>query len=127
MGNSLSNNFGKSKKIRRNKNRGNKIVYRGYEFITIRRSKKLGKKFDAIFRNIRTGRQKVISFGAKGMSDYTKHKDRQRMERYNKRHRRRENWNNLMTAGALSKWILWNKPSLKSSIADYKRRLKSKR
>ena len=31
-----------------------------------------------------------------------------------------------MTAGALSKWILWNKPSLTGSFADYKRRFKLK-
>ena len=56
------------------------------------------------------------------MSDYTKHKDPERMKRYNNRHRRNENWNDPTTAGALSKWILWNKPSLKASIADYKSR-----
>jgi len=38
------------------------------------------------------------------------------------RHRKRENWNNYMSAGSLSRYILWNKPTLKASIADYKKK-----
>ena len=56
------------------------------------------------------------------MSDYTKHKNKSRKKRYMNRHRTRENWNNPMTAGALSRWILWNKPTLKASIDDYKKK-----
>ena len=62
-------------------------------------------------------------FGATGYSDYTKHKDPERKQRYIDRHKRHENWKNMKSAGALSRYILWNKPSLKASIADYKRRL----
>jgi hypothetical protein len=28
-----------------------------------------------------------------------------------------------MSAGALSRWILWNKTSLRASIADYKKKV----
>jgi len=60
---------------------------------------------------------KHIYFGAAGYSDYTKHKDKQRMERYNIRHKTRENWtkSGILTAGFWSKWILWSKPSLKDA------------
>ena len=34
----------------------------------------------------------------------------------------REHWENPMTAGALARWILWNKETLPSSIEDYTRR-----
>ena len=61
-------------------------------------------------------------FGAAGMSDFTKHKDTQRKSRYISRHSRRENWKSPKSAGALSRWILWNKPSLRGSISDYKRK-----
>lgn len=63
---------------------------------------------------------KTIHFGASGYSDYTKHKDKARMERYNSRHKLRENWNisGIKTAGFWSKWLLWNKPSLSESIAS---------
>ena len=65
---------------------------------------------------------KTTHFGAAGMSDYTKHKDSNRKKRYMTRHRKRENWNNYMSAGSLSRYILWNKPTLKASIADYKKK-----
>ena len=65
---------------------------------------------------------KTTHFGAKNYSDFTKHKDPARKQRYLNRHRARENWNDPMSAGALSKWILWNKPTLQSSISSYKRR-----
>jgi len=60
---------------------------------------------------------KHIYFGAAGYSDYTKHKDKERMERYNIRHKTRENWtkSGILTAGFWSKWILWSKPSLKDA------------
>lgn len=97
-------------------------VRKGYTFVKFKKSTKSGKKYDAVFQNAKTGRTKTISFGSKGMSDYTKHKDNDRKYQYLKRHRKRENWNNLMTAGALSRWVLWNKKSLKASMADYKKR-----
>ena len=32
-----------------------------------------------------------------------------------------EDWNDPMTAGALSRWILWGKPSLRESFNDFKK------
>ena len=65
---------------------------------------------------------KTTHFGAAGMSDFTKHKDEERKRRYIERHKRREHWSDPTSAGALSRYVLWNKPSLSASIADYKRR-----
>lgn len=61
---------------------------------------------------------KIVHFGADGYSDYTKHKDWDRMKRYESRHKKKENWNKsgIYTAGFWSKWILWNKPTIKDSI-----------
>ena len=93
--------------------------------VEIKPSTRKDKKFMAIFTD---GDKKVKAthFGSKGMSDFTIHKDPKRKERYLDRHRKREDWNAYMTAGALSRWILWNKPTLKGSIADYKKRFKLK-
>lgn len=91
---------------------------------TIRKSHNPAKKWDAVFQ-YPDGHTKTTSFGARGMSDYTKHKDKTRKARYLKRHSGMgEDWNDPTTAGALSKWILWNKPSFTSSLADYKRRFR---
>ncbi len=65
---------------------------------------------------------RTVRFGAVGMSDFTKNKDEERKKRYLDRHRKNENWNDKFSAGALSRWILWNKTSLSASIADYKKR-----
>lgn len=59
-------------------------------------------------------------FGAEGYSDYTKHGDDKRKKRYLDRHKKRENWNDPFSAGALSRWILWNKKTITSSFSDYK-------
>lgn len=73
---------------------------------------------------IQTPSGRKIYFGAHGMSDFTIHKDEKRKERYINRHQKRENWNHsgINTRGFWSRWILWNKPSLKASIQDTQRR-----
>jgi hypothetical protein len=68
-------------------------------------------------------RKKSTKFGAKGMSDYTIHKDKERRNRYIKRHTKDLRTNDPTRAGFLSMYVLWNKKSYKSSLADYNRRL----
>lgn len=91
--------------------------------VTIRPSKRNGKKMVAVF-DLESGRQRTVHFGADGMSDYTLHRDPARKRRYLARHQARENWNDPMTAGALSRWVLWNKETKRGSIADFKRRFR---
>lgn len=78
-----------------------------------------GKKWRATFEDGTT------DFGATGYSDYTKHKDKERRDRYIQRHEKDLDTDDPTRAGYLSMFILWNKPSMEASIADYKRRLKS--
>jgi hypothetical protein len=93
-----------------------------YHLIKIKKSTNPDKKLMAIFEDCHTDRRKTVHFGAAGMSDYTIHKDPERKKRYMTRHKSRENWRDPTSAGALSRWILWNKPGLRASIADYKKR-----
>ncbi len=93
---------------------------RNLKLVKITKSPKKDKKLMAVFE--KDGKKIVRHVGAKGYSDYTVHKTPERMRRYSNRHKSRENWNDPTTPGALSKYILWNKPSLRSSISDYKRR-----
>ena len=80
-----------------------------------------GKKYKAVFR-LDSGRSKTVHFGAKGYEDYTMHNDMNRKNSYIARHQARENFNDPTTAGALSRWILWNKTTFSASLADYRRR-----
>lgn len=77
------------------------------------KSPRLDKKFRVILPD---GRK--VDFGAKGYSDYTIHKDKQRMTRYIIRHQKRENWSKsgVATAGFWARWILWSEPSLRAAI-----------
>ena len=93
------------------------------------------KKYDAIF--MVDDKEKKVGFGASGYRDYTlinnknnkfylpKILDRNvEKASYIRRHEKNENWNNPLTAGALSRFILWNKKSLNASIKDFKRKFK---
>tara|TARA_R110000796_G_scaffold223611_1_gene339882 strand:- start:799 stop:1095 length:297 start_codon:yes stop_codon:yes gene_type:complete len=93
--------------------------------VVIKKSTKPDKKLMAVF-SLDNGRTKTIHFGSAGMDDYTKTRDKAQKERYIKRHRRRENWNKPMSAGALSRWILWDKESRAASIVSYKSRFNLK-
>lgn len=79
------------------------------------------KKLKAVFR-LDNGRTKTIHFGDRRYEDFTTHKDIHRRDRYIERHEAREDFDNPLTAGALSRWILWNKSTLNASIRDYRRR-----
>jgi len=95
-----------------------------YKLISVTKSEKKGKKYDAKFENKKSKRTKTVSFGADGMDDYTKTKDKEQKERYQKRHKKDLETNDPLRAGFLAWYILWNKPTLKGSIADYKKRFK---
>lgn len=69
---------------------------------------------------------KIISFGANGYEDFTIHKDPVRKEKYIMRHTVREDWTNLNKAGTWSRFLLWNKPTLKGSIRDMESRFNIK-
>ena len=86
--------------------------------VVIDGSPKKDKKLRAVF-SFSDGRKKTTHFGGKNYSDYTIHNDPERKKKYDSRHSKREDWEDFTTAGALSKWILWNKPSLKKSCDHY--------
>jgi hypothetical protein len=92
-------------------------------------SKTDGYKYDAVF--IDEDKEKTVHFGASGYNDfiiYSKEEGKvfanQRKELYLLRHKMKEDWNDPTSRGALSRWILWNLPTLEASIADYKKRFK---
>lgn len=81
-----------------------------YKFIKVVKlaDKSDKKKFKAIFANKSTGREKAVKFGAKGYQHFTEdHLDEKRRQLYMTRHRKREKWNNPLTAGYWSYHFLW--------------------
>lgn len=88
-------------------------------YVKITKSKIEGKKLTAKFYDKNKEKIITVHFGATGYEDFTTHGDFERKERYINRHRENENWNNPMTPGSLSRFILWNKKTLNASIKDY--------
>lgn len=80
--------------------------------VNLKKSPNPLKKFRVTFEN-----GKHVDFGGKGYSDYTIHKDPERMRRYMIRHQRRENWgaSGIQTPGFWSRWLLWSEPSLEAA------------
>jgi hypothetical protein len=83
------------------------------------------KKLMAIFTQD-SGRKKTIHFGAAGYDDYTLSKGdkaaKEQRTRYRNRHDK-EDWTNPMSAGALSRFILWgDSTSRATNISSFKKR-----
>lgn len=83
--------------------------------VYLKKSTNPNKKY-MVFIEGKTG-GKTVHFGARKMSDYTKHKDEDRKRNYIARHKKRENWNKsgIKTAGFWSRWLLWNKTTITAS------------
>ena len=69
-----------------------------------------------------TNDNKKIYFGQASSSDFTLHKDEARKQRYINRHKKNENWNNKEIAGFWSRWLLWEKQTIKESYDNIKKK-----
>jgi len=90
------------------------------------KSPKKDKKLRAVFKDKDGKVVKQTDFGAKGMSDYTIHKDKDRRKRYRNRHKKDLDTGDFRRAGFLSWHILWSDSDLDTAIKDYKKRFKLK-
>jgi hypothetical protein len=93
--------------------------------VQIKKSTNPKKKLMAVFFDDNGKKIKTTHFGAAGAKDFTTHSPSERDARkkaYLVRHEKRENWSDYKSSGALSRWILWDKPTRSASIAAYKRR-----
>ena len=84
------------------------------------------KKYKATFLVVNKEgkeKEKVVRFGAQGYRDYTLMN-----QKGNKFYEPLENedWNNVLSAGSLSRWILWNKPSIGDSLQSFIKKFKLK-
>jgi hypothetical protein len=80
-----------------------------------------GKKHMVVIRDT-AGKNHTIHFGASGYTDFTQTRNEVKKAAYLARHSKNEDWNNPLTAGFWSRWVLWNKPSIHQSLIDVKQR-----
>ena len=97
------------------------------KLISLKKSTNPLKKYDVVIEH--DGREKKVSFGAihpdgTPYEDYTIHHDEERKQRYIQRHKDKEDWtkSGILTAGFWSRWLLWNKPTIRASLEDIKSR-----
>ena len=93
--------------------------------VEIYKSERKDKKYKIILI-YDDNKTKTIHIGQEGADDFTKTKDEEAKKRYIARHRAREDWNDITTAGYWSRWLTWNKKTLKASVADIKKRFNLK-
>ena len=101
------------------------IILNMVKLIKVVKSEKEKKKWKAIFK-LDNGKEKTTHFGYYNINDlkndYTLHKDKERRERYRKRHEKDLKTNDPTRAGYLSYYLLWgDSTSLKKNITDYKK------
>lgn len=96
------------------------------ELVSIDKATDGKHKYQATFKNIKTGRTKTTKFGAVGYEDNTTlpaDEREKRQKAYKARHKG-DNLTDPTSAGALSWYVLWSAPSVKSGIANYKKHFK---
>jgi len=88
--------------------------------LALRPSHRADKKYDALFAV--GSRQRVVSFGAAGYSDYTQHRNKRRRASYRARHAH-DRLQDATSAGALSWHLLWGEStSLRANLQRYRAR-----
>ena len=95
--------------------------------VVIKKSTNAKKKLMAIFYMKKDGdwkKKKTVHFGAKGYLDWTSGATKEQRTRYIKRHTNsRENHSNPMSAGSLSRFVLWGSSTSKAAnISTFKRK-----
>ena len=92
--------------------------------ISVQKSDRPEKKLMAFF--LINNKPKKVHFGLTGFKDFILYQKQGKevadmhRRRYITRQQKRENWLDPTTAGCLSRYILWEKPNLKSAIAFYR-------
>lgn len=92
------------------------------KLLRVERTPNQSKAFNAVFR-LDDGKEKRVKFGTS--SNYVLNPDKTKKDRENylKRHKVRENWSDPLTAGSLSKHILWGESrNLNKNITAFKKR-----
>ena len=99
-----------------------------WRLVGVTRSARRGKKLTAVFESP-SGRRLIRHFGAAGHGDYTLYwrvsprLAAEKRRQYIARHGRGgEDWEDPTTPGALSRYLLWEKPTLREALAAFRAR-----
>lgn len=89
------------------------------KYIQILNSQRREKKYKAIFYNSDRFPVKTTHFGSKTGNTYNCHHDDDIKTNWLARHEVNGTFDDFVSASALSRWLLWNRPSLSASFKHY--------
>ncbi len=107
------------------------------KLVSIVPSDRKGKKFKAVFEHQGSGETKKTTtthFGASGYRDFTlmsnpeskfyikNSGEREKVRQAYLRRHAKEDWMKPMTAGALSRWILWEKRTVPAAVRAFRKK-----
>lgn len=78
--------------------------------LVIEPSVKQTKRLKAVY-TLEDGKTKTLHFGSPDAYTFYDGADGEKRENYIKRHRVNEDWNDIYSAGFLSRFVLWERPS----------------
>ena len=81
--------------------------------VILKKSSKAGKKYDAVIDG-----KKTVSVGATGYSDFTKHKDEERKQRYIARHGATRTFKDIEKPQTWARYILWEKKTIPEAVQN---------
>lgn len=94
------------------------------KLLRVERTPNQSKAFRAIFK-MDNDKEKRVTFGTSSNYVLNPDKTKQDRENYLKRHKTREDWEDPLTAGSLSKHILWGESrNLNTNIRAFKKKFK---
>jgi hypothetical protein len=92
-----------------------------FKLLEVQASPTATKKWTAVFSDGTKTRR--VSFGAKGMDDYTLKHDKEQRERYRARHAKDLQRGTPMSPGYLSYYLLWgDSTDLQTNVRAYRKR-----
>ena len=85
--------------------------------VLLKKSSKPDKKYEAVIDG-----KKTVSFGATGYSDFTKHKDEERKQRYIARHGATQSWKDIEKPQTWARYILWEKKPIPEAVKNMEKK-----
>ena len=95
-------------------------------YVSIKPSNRKYKKYVAVFYDNNKEVVKTTHFGDNRYQAYVDHQDELRRTNYLNRHRKNEQWDDFMSAGSLSRYILWEHKKTDTAIKEYMKRFQLK-
>ena len=80
--------------------------------VLVRTSTRADKRLMAEFPN------RTVHFGSKGGSTFIDHGDDEGKAAWLARHAATEDWRDYESAGALARWLLWERPTLREAMQE---------